>query len=51
MPGAVGAVLRELGLEGYAGGNVTVPHKEEAFAPVITSRIAPALPGREHVLV
>jgi shikimate dehydrogenase len=32
MPGAVGAVLRELGLEGYAGGNVTVPHKEEAFA-------------------
>lgn len=32
MPGAVGAVLRELGREGYAGGNVTVPHKEEAFA-------------------
>lgn len=32
MPGAVAAVLREFRDEGYAGGNVTVPHKEEAFA-------------------
>lgn len=40
MPGAVAAVLRELGAEGYAGGNVTVPHKEEAFAACdqLTSR-------------
>lgn len=32
MPGAVRAFLRELPGRGYAGGNVTVPHKEEAFA-------------------
>lgn len=32
MPGAVSTVLRELQAEGYVGGNVTVPHKEEAFA-------------------
>jgi shikimate dehydrogenase len=32
MPGAVAATLRELRDDGYAGGNVTVPHKEEAFA-------------------
>ncbi|MCZ8184935.1 MAG: shikimate dehydrogenase [Beijerinckiaceae bacterium] len=32
MPGAVSATLRELQDAGYAGGNVTVPHKEEAFA-------------------
>ena len=31
MPGAVSAVLRELPSRGYVGGNVTVPHKEEAF--------------------
>lgn len=32
MPGAVNAFLRELPARGFAGGNVTVPHKEEAFA-------------------
>ncbi|MCZ8260742.1 MAG: shikimate dehydrogenase [Beijerinckiaceae bacterium] len=32
MPGAVAATLRDLRDEGYLGGNVTVPHKEEAFA-------------------
>jgi shikimate dehydrogenase len=32
MPGAVKAFLQELPGRGYAGGNVTVPHKEEAFA-------------------
>lgn len=32
MPGAVNAFLRELPERGYLGGNVTVPHKEEAFA-------------------
>lgn len=31
MPGAVAAFLRELPKRGYIGGNVTVPHKEEAF--------------------
>lgn len=31
MPGAVAAFLRELPKRGYVGGNVTVPHKEEAF--------------------
>lgn len=31
MPGAVSAVLRDLPSRGYVGGNVTVPHKEEAF--------------------
>lgn len=31
-PGDVAGMLRFLQLEGYAGGNVTVPHKEEAFA-------------------
>jgi shikimate dehydrogenase len=31
MPGAVAAVMRELPFRGYIGGNVTVPHKEEAF--------------------
>lgn len=32
MPGAVAAFLRELPGRGFAGGNVTIPHKEEAFA-------------------
>lgn len=32
MPGAVAAFLRELPARGYVGGNVTVPHKEEAFS-------------------
>lgn len=32
MPGAVAAVLRELPAQGFRGGNITVPHKEEAFA-------------------
>ncbi len=32
MPGAVSAYLRELPSRGFVGGNVTVPHKEEAFA-------------------
>lgn len=32
MPGAVKAFLRELPARGFTGGNVTVPHKEEAFA-------------------
>lgn len=32
MPGAVEAILRELPARGFRGGNVTVPHKEEAFA-------------------
>lgn len=32
MTGAVAAVLRELPAQGFRGGNVTVPHKEEAFA-------------------
>lgn len=32
MPGAVAAFLRELPARGFVGGNVTVPHKEEAFA-------------------
>ncbi|KAF0231896.1 MAG: shikimate [Beijerinckiaceae bacterium] len=32
MPGAVAAFLRELPSRGFVGGNVTVPHKEEAFA-------------------
>jgi shikimate dehydrogenase len=32
MPGDVARTLRELQSLGYAGGNVTVPHKEEAFA-------------------
>lgn len=32
MPGAVAAFLRELPARGFLGGNVTVPHKEEAFA-------------------
>lgn len=32
MPGAVKAFLQELPARGFAGGNVTVPHKEEAFA-------------------
>lgn len=31
-PGTVGAFLRALPAQGYAGGNITVPHKEEAFA-------------------
>lgn len=31
-PGEVGAFLRALSPRGYVGGNVTVPHKEEAFA-------------------
>lgn len=31
-PGQVGAFLRGLPARGYRGGNVTVPHKEEAFA-------------------
>ena len=31
-PGEVAAFLRALPARGYAGGNVTVPHKEEAFA-------------------
>jgi shikimate dehydrogenase len=30
-PGAVGAFMRGLAARGYRGGNVTVPHKEEAF--------------------
>lgn len=32
MPGAVSAFLKELPARGFVGGNVTVPHKEEAFA-------------------
>ncbi len=32
LPGDVARTLRELQSLGYAGGNVTVPHKEEAFA-------------------
>ena len=32
MPGAVSAFLKELPSRGFVGGNVTVPHKEEAFA-------------------
>jgi shikimate dehydrogenase len=32
MPGAVSAFLKELPAQGFVGGNVTVPHKEEAFA-------------------
>lgn len=31
LPGAVSAFLRELPERGFVGGNVTVPHKEEAF--------------------
>lgn len=32
LPGAVEAFLRALPARDYAGGNITVPHKEEAFA-------------------
>ncbi len=32
MPGAVASFLRALPARGYAGGNITLPHKEEAFA-------------------
>ncbi len=32
LPGQVGAFLKALPARGFSGGNVTVPHKEEAFS-------------------